>query len=458
MEPGPAEPLFVSVSQRFSFFSFSAFSAFQLFSFSAFQTCPRRESNPHLRFRKPPFYPLNYGDEEAIFLGCVTRLCHPVFSMDKKGGGHNGKRFKKVAPNLYRDAAGRYYLLVKKSGKQFRRSLKTNDPALAKRRLREFMDRAGQLTTDGTNSSIRFDELSQRWLASKTAELKASSAYRRASVLKQIGPCFNGRLVRAIGAREIEAWKIRRGAKLSARSWNIEVETLKQIFAYAQDTLRILLDNPARLLKRKKEPKPGILIPSKEQFRSLLDELRNGHRATGEAADFVEFLAYSGCRQGEAKHVRWRDINSELGTLLITGGETGTKNYEARTIPLFDPLRRLLETTRKRKRMSTNDARVFEIADARLQIMRACERLGFPRFGHHTMRHFFCSNAIEAGCDFKVIAGWLGHKDGGVLVAMTYGHLRSEHSAAMAKRITYDATSAAVQDGKVIQLSRNEGE
>jgi hypothetical protein len=23
---------------------------------------PRRESNPHLRFRKPPFFPLNYGD------------------------------------------------------------------------------------------------------------------------------------------------------------------------------------------------------------------------------------------------------------------------------------------------------------------------------------------------------------------------------------------------------------
>jgi hypothetical protein len=23
----------------------------------------RRESNPHLRFRKPPFYPLNYGNK-----------------------------------------------------------------------------------------------------------------------------------------------------------------------------------------------------------------------------------------------------------------------------------------------------------------------------------------------------------------------------------------------------------
>jgi hypothetical protein len=40
--------------------------------------------------------------------------------------------------------------------------------------------------------------------------------------------------------------------------------------------------------------------------------------------------------------------------------------------------------------------------------------------------------------DFKTIAGWLGHKDGGVLVATTYGHLRQEHSDAMAKRMTFD--------------------
>src|SRR3954468_5560574 len=125
--------------------------------------------------------------------------------MGKVTESHDGKkRFNKVGPNLYRDAAGRYYAFVKKGSKQFRRSLKTTDPALAKRRLREFLDRAGQLTPDGTNSSIRFEQLSQRWLASKTAELKPNSAYRRASVLKQIAPYFNGRLVRAIGVKEIE--------------------------------------------------------------------------------------------------------------------------------------------------------------------------------------------------------------------------------------------------------------
>jgi hypothetical protein len=50
-------------------------------------------------------------------------------------------------------------------------------------------------------------------------------------------------------------------------------------------------------------------------------------------------------------------------------------------------------------------------------------------------------NTIETGVDFKAIAGWLGHKDGGLLVAKTYGHLRDEHSATMAKRMTFEAVS-----------------
>jgi hypothetical protein len=37
------------------------------------------------------------------------------------------------------------------------------------------------------------------------------------------------------------------------------------------------------------------------------------------------------------------------------------------------------------------------------------------------LRHYFVSNAIEAGVDFKTIAVWVRHKDGGLLVAKTYG-------------------------------------
>ena len=65
------------------------------------------------------------------------------------------------------------------------------------------------------------------------------------------------------------------------------------------------------------------------------------------------------------------------------------------------------------------------------------------------MRHFFCSNAIEIPVDFKTIADWLGHTDGGVLVARTYGHLRQEHSDRMATKMTFstqDPSPANVVD------------
>jgi len=52
--------------------------------------------------------------------------------------------FHKVAENLYRlESSGGYYALIKKSGKQFRRSLKTKDRKLADRRLKEFKGQVG---------------------------------------------------------------------------------------------------------------------------------------------------------------------------------------------------------------------------------------------------------------------------------------------------------------------------
>ncbi|SVD23845.1 uncharacterized protein METZ01_LOCUS376699, partial [marine metagenome] len=85
---------------------------------------------------------------------------------------------------------------------------------------------------------------------------------------------------------------------------------------------------------------------------------------------------------------------------------------------------------------------VTPIKGARTLMASAAKKAGIPKFTHHSMRHYFCSNAIEAGIDFKVIAGWLGHKDGGILVAKTYGHLRDTHSFEMAKRMTQGANEA----------------
>ena len=147
--------------------------------------------------------------------------------------------------------------------------------------------------------------------------------------------------MRSIGQPQIEKWKIKRGVAVSARSFNYEREVLRRLFEYARANLRIILDNPALDIKKRKVGKAELVIPSKEQFRKLVETLRAEPRVKI-AADLVEFLGYSGLRRGEATQARWRDVNFGSDSLLVTGGEQGTKNHEVRTIPLFPPLRRLL--------------------------------------------------------------------------------------------------------------------
>ncbi len=347
--------------------------------------------------------------------------------------------------NLYRNKHGTYFAIIKAGGKQIKRSLRTNDPALAKRRLADLRQKAARLS-GAEQKNLRFEELTELWLESIKGEQKLSSYRRRVVCVNGLLPVFKGMPVRSIRHDTVEQWKIRRGASLSPRSYNVELETLNQLFRYAIEVKRLLLDNPAEYLKRRKQLKPKPVIPNKIQFSALVKELRESPQA-GEASNLVEFLGYSGCRLGEAIQVKWCDVNFQLGTLLVTGGELGTKNHEQRTIPLFQPLLMLLQRMRSEQipsgtlDQSSLNKTIFNVNHSRQAIHAACKRIGLPRFGHHSMRHFFCSNAIEAGVDFKAIAEWLGHKDGGALVAKTYGHLRAEHSAAMAKRITFSANA-----------------
>ena len=58
------------------------------------------------------------------------------------------------------------------------------------------------------------------------------------------------------------------------------------------------------------------------------------------------------------------------------------------------------------------------------------------RVGFHDFRHFFASRCVMAGVDFMTIAESLGHKDGGILVGKTYGHLADEHKRRMADNLS----------------------
>ena len=354
------------------------------------------------------------------------------------------QQLNNVGECLYRSTtSGIYYALFKRGGRQIKQSLRTTDKELAKRRAELLRQKVIRLNTKESRTLL-FLDLANRWLASRAGSMKASSFQRRRESLATFRHFF-GSTVKSIRREQIEEWAARRASTRSARTFNIDRETLLQVFEYAVSH-GLLLENPARFVRRKKQGKHPLLVPSKSQFRTLVEQLRSEPKAKV-ATDLIEFLAYSGCRLREATGMRWNEINFAATTFIVTGGEAGTKNHEVRTVPLFGPLERLLMKMREDVPATAQPTeKLFYIEHSRQALGSACRNANLPHFTHHSLRHFFCSNAIEAGIDFKVIAGWLGHKDGGVLVAKTYGHLRDEHSTLMAKRMTFDVNEAPAMD------------
>ena len=179
-------------------------------------------------------------------------------------GGHLKDAYlKKVGPNLYRATTGTYYLLVKRGGKQFRRSLRTTDQALAKRRLREFQEKATRLSGDNENrKDLRFERIG-RSLAGipKRGELKSSSYGIGASTaLKGLSPFFDGHLVRAVvlgGNRELEI-ETRGIGPVGSHNGISRSKPSSRYSPTRKDDLRILIDKPTiEPLRRRKERKAG---------------------------------------------------------------------------------------------------------------------------------------------------------------------------------------------------------
>lgn len=352
-----------------------------------------------------------------------------------------GPRFTKVAECLYRhNSSGTYYALVKRSGKQIRKSLKTKDRKFAERKLADFRQKAKGLTAKAGLHREPFMKLAKRWLESREGVVKPSSYNRRQVVLNQLTSFLERFTIGEVDTRVCQEWarwrrKKASGKEISAYTFNLDRETLIQILDHAIHE-GIILDNPALVLQRRKGRKKEIVVPKRSEFKTLVGTIRNGGVRNQSAGDLVELLAYSGMRLGEAIAMKWKDVDFDRGLFTVTGGDTGTKNREARSVPLFPNLRKFLSRLQKQNRRGRND-RVISIDSAKKAMRTACKGAKLDDYTHHCMRHFFASNAIEAGVDFKTIASWLGHKDGGVLVAKTYGHLRDTHSVAMAQMMDF---------------------
>ncbi len=344
--------------------------------------------------------------------------------------------------------SGVYFARLRVGGKLIRRSLKTRASSVAKLKLAD-LEKEERARIEGRarvlDGKVTFGDLlaeyRERLAADHTIKPRTRQyrAERIAAMLKS-WPELLGTDTRRITREDCEGWAARYVGVASPSNFNNSIGTLRAILQIGVEK-GVRYSNPAAGLKRARIKAKELSLPTENQFLELVAEIRRVPFGPGLAsADLVEFLAYGGFRKSEAACVTWADCDFAKGEIVVRGDqETGTKNREVRRVPMIPDMRRLLERLRTERPEAEPGVRVMRVRECQGAINRACQALGVRRFTHHDLRHLFATRCIESGVDIPTVSRWLGHKDGGALAMKVYGHLRDQHSTAMAQKVTFRA-------------------
>lgn len=262
----------------------------------------------------------------------------------------------------------------------------------------------------------------------------------------------------------------------SVRTLNLDLIALRNALKEAVDTG--LLTELPRFPKYKPEAPPVRDLITPAEFELLLASCtalkEDGSPVTknGEQLrDLLRVLAYAGGREQETLAIRWSHVDwkgkqlwigapAEFDASKISIGKGGTsKNKEARSVDFNPQLEAVLEEMKARRAPDSSwmfpspqrGDKDIKAQSLRESLIRTRKAAGLEKFAFHDLRHLFISYGVMAGIDFMTIAGWVGHKDGGILIGKVYGHLADTHRRSMAEKMVI-GISAASSPGKNLSI------
>jgi site-specific recombinase XerD len=367
---------------------------------------------------------------------------------------------KRIKTGLYRDRHTRqYYAIVKRGGKQIKRALGTDREDIVGTKLAKFLADnpntlkvvAANLTWKNVREVWERQELSKRKAGNKDRSTQKDYLNRLAAIEahwpvtddngKTVRKPLAETRVRDIGEMDCKDWLAARRKQLGKSRLRAEIFSLNWIFDKAIE-MGCIARSPSKCLGSIKVPYKQPQIPSDRDFTETVRLLREAQRHN--AADFEEFIAYCGCRLEEVSHIHGRDIGAKLLTIREDATGWSTKNDNDRTVEINDSLADLFVRIQKRRGVPfAPDEPLFPVHNPRYAWATASRIAKVSvKISARPLRRFFVRQCIQAGIDFQTIADWLGHGDGGVLVAQVYSFLCRDHAARMAKKFTFSAAAA----------------
>ena len=342
--------------------------------------------------------------------------------------------------------SGKYFARVRVGGKLIRHSLKTKVMSVAQLRLHDLIKEerakletntalAGGKMTVGDAIKIYLERVN-----SSPALKPSAKRYRDYCVvaLKKTWLQLEILDLRKVSERECLDWAEKFSNKYAASFYNNTVGTLREILKVGIKA-GARYSNPALAIKKAKVRHSPPKLPEQDQFFRVVEEVRkSGAGQANHCGDLIEFLAFGGFRKGEAATVLRQHVNFRRSEIRVVGDPVHkTKNSEERTVPMIPEMKSLLERIWNERPSESPDSPVMKVKECQKSLDRACKIVGIPRFTHHDLRHLFATRCIESGVDIPTVSRWLGHKDGGALAMKVYGHLRDQHSTAMAQKVSF---------------------
>jgi integrase len=179
-------------------------------------------------------------------------------------------------------------------------------------------------------------------------------------------------------------------------------------------------------LKRRRLNCREFTPPGPSQFTAFLaalDALPRTH-----AGLITRFYCFTGLRYEEGMALTWAHVQPER--IDVPGAVT--KSGKGRSVPLVPGAQIVLDQLRALK---VPGGRVLPQQHPRKAMEIAAQKAGLGHWSPHLCRHYFATCCIQGGVDMPTVARWLGHQDGGALLARTYFHLADSHSRDMAQKV-----------------------
>lgn len=303
---------------------------------------------------------------------------------------------------------------------------------------------------DGTdrNAELRLERaklmtLSQAvdgWLAERGLRASTAETYR-ATMKREFGDWY-GMEMRSITPKLFQA-RFQKILERTPSGAALSVRTFKSCWNWSRadvtdrDGNPLLSECPAQIVRAKKlMPKPKrkqSFVSDWPAFFSALENLEtnsNRHKDAGENFKvFMELLARTGMRMGEAANLAWADVDLDAKTFTITAERA--KNGEALTLPMADQTLALFERLQERTKGERCVWGTAPYGDPRKTLTAFRKALGWD-VNFHDLRRSFATIATDLDLQQSKIMRLLNHASGG---NVTLGYQVSKNPETLRKSV-----------------------